>query len=110
VRERPLVALDARTGRELWRADLLPLSNDMRCEPSKPVVLSPGTDRLGPRSLPSHPLLISLLWRTDYLMTSIEDFPPCPSSSLFVSAKTGAVSLVVKGVRFSFCRFHVRHE
>lgn len=74
VRERPLVALDARTGCELWRADLLPLSNDMRCEPSKPVVLSP-----------------------DYLLTSIEDFPPCPSSSLIVSAKTGAVSLVVKG-------------
>jgi outer membrane protein assembly factor BamB len=43
VRERPLVALDARTGCEMWRADLLPLSNDMRCEPSKPIVLSPGT-------------------------------------------------------------------
>lgn len=108
VRERPLVALDARTGCELWRADLLPLSNDMRCEPSKPVVLSPGTGRT--HSLPAlSPLLISLsLWRTDYLLTSIEDFPPCPSSSLIVSAKTGAVSLVVKGVR-SPCGCHVRH-
>lgn len=42
VRERPLLALDAVSGRQLWEVDLLPFGNDMGCEPAKPSLLSPG--------------------------------------------------------------------
>jgi len=86
VRERPLLALDAVSGRQLWEVDLLPFGNDMGCEPAKPSLLSP-----------------------DFLEVVIDNFPPRPSCSLFIRTTTGDIDMVLHGdVRYcvhAFDRF-----
>ncbi len=42
ARERPLIAHQADTGSDLWKVDLSSFTNDLRCEPSKPIILSKG--------------------------------------------------------------------
>ncbi len=42
ARQRPLIAYQVEDGTELWKVDLSAFTNDLRCEPSKPIIFSKG--------------------------------------------------------------------